>query len=154
VSDPFLFRLRVRYNECDAQGIVFNARWGDYVDIAVAEYSRVLFGSVDPAVTGIDWRLVKQTIEWRASARYDDVLDCRVSTVRVSTTSFVLATQFRRHADAADLASAETIYVAFDRTGVKQPVSDTHRSALERGAAGVVVDHAGTSPSLRPAAPA
>ena len=145
MTEPFRFLLRVRYGECDAQGIVFNARWGEYVDIAVAEYSRVLFGSVDPAVTGIDWRLVKQTIEWRASARYDDVLDCRVATVRVGTTSFVLSTQFRRHADGTDLATAETIYVAFDHAGVKQPVSDTHRRALERGAPGTVVDHAGAA---------
>jgi acyl-CoA thioester hydrolase len=143
VTEPFRFLLRVRYGECDAQGIVFNARWGDYVDIAVTEYSRALFGSVDPAVTGIDWRLVKQTIEWRASARYDDVLDCRVSTVRVGTTSFVLMCRFNRHADGADLASAETVYVAFDRHGAKQPVGGTYRSALERGAPGVIVDHAG-----------
>jgi acyl-CoA thioester hydrolase len=141
-SDPFRLLLRVRYNECDAQGIVFNARWGDYVDIAVAEYSRALFGSVDPAITGIDWRVVKQTTEWRAAARYDDVLDCRVSTVRVGTTSFTLATQFRRLADGTDLAASETIYVATDRHGAKQPVSAEHRGALERGAPGIVVDHA------------
>ena len=146
MPDPFRFLLRVRYGECDAQGIVFNARWGDYVDIAVTEYSRALFGSVDPTVTGIDWRLVSQKIDWRASARYDDVLDCRVSTVRVGTTSFVLATQFRRHLDGAELAAAETVYVAFDREGVKQAVAGTYRSSLERGAPGVVVDHAGARP--------
>ena len=141
--DPFRYLLRVRYGECDAQGIVFNARWGEYVDLAVAEYSRVLFGGVDPHKTGIDWRLVKQTIEWRASARYDDVLDCRVTTVRIGTTSFVLGTLFRRHGDGADLASAETVYVAFDPNGAKQPLSANHRTALERGAPGIVVDHAG-----------
>ena len=140
---PFRLFLRVRYSECDAQGIVFNARWADYVDIAVGEFSRALFGSVDPQVTGIDWRLVKQTIEWRASARYDDVLDCRVSTLRLGTTSFTLTTQFRRRGDDAELATAETVYVAFAPGGGKQPLAAAHRSALERGAPGVVVDHAG-----------
>ena len=142
MNEPFRFLLRVRYNECDPQGIVFNARWGDYVDIAVAEYSRVLFGSVDSAVTGFDWRLVKQTIEWRAPARYDDVLDCRVTTLRVGTTSFTLATQLRRLTDSTELAAAETIYVAVDRQGAKQPVSAKQRSAFERGAPGIIVDHA------------
>jgi acyl-CoA thioester hydrolase len=141
--NPFRLLLRVRYSECDAQGIVFNARWADYVDIAVGEFSRALFGSVDPSVTGIDWRLVKQTIEWRASARYDDVLDCRVSTVRVGTTSFTLATEFRRLADDSAIATAETVYVAFSPGGGKQPVAGNHRSALERGAPGVVVDQSG-----------
>jgi acyl-CoA thioester hydrolase len=143
VGEPFRFLLRVRYGECDAQGVVFNARWGDFVDVAVTEFSRALFGSVDPAVTGIDWQLVKQTIEWRAPARYDDVLDCRVATLRVGTTSFTITTQFRRFADAAELATAETVYVAFDRHGEKQAVTPDYRSALERGAPGVVVDHAG-----------
>jgi len=35
---PFRFRFRVRYAECDAQSVMFNARYADYVDIAVNEY--------------------------------------------------------------------------------------------------------------------
>ncbi len=142
MPDPFRFLLRVRYGECDAQGIVFNARWGDYVDVAVTEYLRAMFGTVDPAAS-IDMRLVKQTLEWRASARYDDVLDCRISTVKIGTTSFTFATQFHRLADGAHLATAETVYVACDPAGAKQPVTAAQRSTLERGAPGVVVDHGG-----------
>jgi acyl-CoA thioester hydrolase len=141
--EPFRYLLRVRYGECDAQGIVFNARWTEYVDLAVAEYSRALFGSVDPAQTGIDWQLVKQTMEWRAPARYDDVLDGHVTTVRVGTTSFTIAVELRRFGEATALATAETVYVAIDATGAKQAVSSAHRNALERGAPGVIVDHAG-----------
>jgi len=133
--------LRVRYNECDAQGIVFNARWADYVDIAVGEYTRVLFGGIDPAETGLDWRLVKQTLEWRAPARFDEVLDIRVRTLRIGTTSFALATEFRR--GATHLAAAETIYVVVDNAAnAKRRIPDPARAALERGAAGVVIDQA------------
>lgn len=148
MSEPFRLLLRVRYNECDAQGIVFNARWGDYADIASGEYMRALFGSVHPAETGLDWRLVKQVIEWRAPARYDDVLDLRVRTVRVGTTSFVLATEFRRHADQAHLASMETTCVRVDPGGAKRPIAGDLRAALETGAPGVVVDHAAAAPNL------
>jgi acyl-CoA thioester hydrolase len=136
----------VRYGECDAQGIVFNARWGDYVDIAVTEYMRALLGSVDPVVTGVDWRLVKQTLEWRSPARFDDVLDARITTQRIGTTSFTLASEFRRFGDPTPVASAETIYVMIDRTARKHPISDEYRAALERGAPGLVVDHAGARP--------
>jgi acyl-CoA thioester hydrolase len=142
VSEPFRLLLRVRYNECDLQGIVFNARWGDYADIASGEYMRALFGSVDPAVTGADWRLVKQTTEWRAPARYDDVLDIRVHTLRVGTTSFVLATEYRRHADGALLAGTETTCVMVDPAGQKRAIAGAMRETLERGAPGVIVDHA------------
>ena len=148
--DPFRLLLRVRYSECDAQGIVFNARWGEYVDVAASEYTRALLGSVDPATTGADWRLVKQTTQWRAPGRFDDVVDLRVSTVRVGTTSFALATVARRHSDGVTLLDCETIYVIVDvATGTKRPVPDRLRAALERGAPGVVVDHAA---ALRPMA--
>jgi len=139
VSHPFRLLLRVRYGECDAQGIVFNARWVEYVDVAASEYTRALFGSVD----GLDWRLVKQTLEWRAPGRYDDVLDIRVRTLRVGTTSFALASAFHRLGEPDPLVTAETVYVAVDPVaGVKRAVTDTQRAALERSAAGVVVDHA------------
>jgi acyl-CoA thioester hydrolase len=147
VSEPFRYLLRVRYGECDAQGVVFNARWGDYIDIAVTEYTRALFGGVDVETIGMDWQLVKQTIEWKAPGRFDDAIECRVSTVRLGTTSFVLATELRRRGDGQHLASSETIYVAIDRAGKKQPLSDKVRAALERGASGVLVDHAGAARS-------
>jgi len=143
-APPFRFLLRVRYQECDAQKIVFNARWAEYIDLASAEYTRALFGSVDPDVSGIDWRLVRQTIEWKASGHYDDVLEARVRTVRVGTTSFTLVTEFVRWPDDAILVTAETVYVATHPiTGAKQPVSDDHRRKFEAGAPGVVIDHAG-----------
>lgn len=142
MSEPFRLLLRVRYGECDMQGIVFNARWGDYADIASGEFLRALFGAVDPAVTGLDWRVVKQTTEWRAPARYDDVLDIRVRTLRVGTTSFVLATEYLRLVDGAPLAQTETTCVRVDPSGTKRPIDDALRATLERGAPGGVVDHA------------
>lgn len=136
--------LRVRYGECDAQGIVFNARWGDYVDVAATEFQRAVFGSVDPATMGMDWQLVKQTIEWRSPARYDDVLEIRVRTLRVGTTSFVLESEFRRHAAGDTLARAETIYVVVTPdVRTKRPITDRERALLERGAPERFVDHAG-----------
>ena len=142
--DAFQLLLRVRYSECDAQGIVFNARWAEYVDVAAGEFSRALFGAIDPTQTGTDWKLVKQTLEWKASGRYDDVLDVRVRCVRVGTTSFTLATEFRRHPDDAVLVTAETVYVLIHPAlGTKRRVPDQQRIAFERGAPGVTVNQAG-----------
>ena len=136
----FCLRFRVRYAECDAQGVVFNARWGDYVDIAVGEFSRAVFGNVTES---LDWMLVKQTIEWRAPARYDDVIDASVRTLRIGTTSFALETTFTR--GDTHLAKAETIYVVVEQaTHTKRPIPDAARAALEGGAA-VTVDQSGAS---------
>ena len=40
MTAPFRYYLRVRYQECDAQHVVFNARYGDYVDLACFEFLR------------------------------------------------------------------------------------------------------------------
>ena len=139
--DAFQLLLRVRYSECDAQGIVFNARWAEYVDVAAGEFSRALFGAIDPTQTGTDWKLVKQTLEWKASGRYDDVLDVRVRCVRVGTTSFTLATEFRRHGDDSVLVTAETVYVLSIprsvRSGACPIISGSRSSAARRASASI-----------------
>lgn len=141
MSQPFRFLFRVRYHECDAQKIVFNARFGEYVDVATGEYMRALFGAMEQ---GVDYRLVRQMTEWRAPARFDDVIAASVRTVRVGTTSFTLATELRRYGEDPILASVETVYVVVDPVAnEKRPVPDAHRVALEAGADGRVVDHAG-----------
>jgi acyl-CoA thioester hydrolase len=144
VPDPFRLLLRVRYSECDAQGIVFNARYGEYMDVASCEYSRVVFGGVDGASTGIDWRLVRQVTEWKAPARFDDVIAIKVTTARVGTTSFTLGASFHRHPDGLLLATVETVYVVVDPDkNEKKPIPERHLASLERGAPGVVVDFSG-----------
>jgi acyl-CoA thioester hydrolase len=139
---PFRYFLRVRYGECDAQKIVFNARWSDYVGLAVDEYLRVLgHGGADAAV---EYQLVRQTLEWRGPARYDDILEIRVRTARIGTTSFALGCEFRRADRDEVLARAETIYVHVDaQRWTKAPLPADLRSALEHGAPGRLVDHAG-----------
>lgn len=142
VAEPFRLLLRVRYGECDPQGIVFNARYGDYLDVAACEYCRALFGGVD-ASTGIDWRLVRQLTEWKAPARFDDVLEIHVVTRAVGTTSFTLGFEARRFPSGPTLVTSVTVYVVVDpRTGQKLPVPERHREALVTGAAGMLVDQA------------
>ncbi|CAN5701800.1 hypothetical protein BH11MYX3_BH11MYX3_06610 [soil metagenome] len=147
MSEPFRYLLRVRYGECDAQRIVFNARWGEYIDLAAGEYTRALFGGIDPAITDFDVRLVKQVMEWHASARFDEVLELLVRTLRIGTTSYATMTEVRRFSDGHHLVDCETIYVCVELDmATKRRVPSHHRALLEAGAPGVVVDHAGALP--------
>jgi acyl-CoA thioester hydrolase len=139
----FRYLLRVRYGECDAQKIVFNARYGDYLDIATIEFLRVVWGD---AVFGggYDYRLVKQVIEWQAPARYDDIVEVAVSTTRIGTTSFALAMALGVLGAQRTTAVAETTYVLVrELEQTKCAIPDELRCLLEVGAPGVVVDHAG-----------
>jgi acyl-CoA thioester hydrolase len=144
---PFRYFLRVRYGECDPQRVVFNARYGDYVDLAVAEYFRALGFEKEIQTGELDYQLVKQTIEWRAPARYDQVLEITVSTKHLGTTSFALQTDFRLADEERVIVTSETIYVHVDtHTLTKAPLPQHVREALTRGAPGVTVDHAAWRP--------
>ena len=70
---PFRLLLRVRYGECDAQQVVFNARYGDYVDVAATEFYRAVFGSYQALLEqGLDSQVVRMVTDWSAPARFDD----------------------------------------------------------------------------------
>jgi acyl-CoA thioester hydrolase len=142
--NQFRYYLRVRYGECDAQKVVFNARYGDYVDLAVTEFLRAL-GLGNEVVSGeFDYQLVKQTTEWKAPARFDDILEVTVFTKHIGNTSFTLAKEFRIAGRGDAIVTVETVYVHVQQHRlVKQPLAAAHRAALERGAPELVVDHAG-----------
>src|SRR5262249_11952400 len=100
VTAPFRYYLRVRYIECDAQKVVFNSRYAEYVDVAITEFLRAA-GVLPAFIDGpLDFQLVKQTVEWKAPARYDQVLELGMAVSRLGTTSFTVATEFRIAGDA------------------------------------------------------
>jgi acyl-CoA thioester hydrolase len=144
VSDErFRYFLRVRYGECDAQKVVFNARYADYVDLAAAEFFRSLGYEKEIQTAELDYQLVRQTTEWRAPARYDQVLEVSVATRHLGSTSFTLQTEFRVAGEERVIATTETVYVHVDtHTLTKAPIPPRLRDALTRGAPGVSVDHA------------
>jgi acyl-CoA thioester hydrolase len=144
MTRPFRYYLRVRYIECDAQKVVFNSRYSEYVDVSINEFLRAT-GMLSEFVDGhLDFQLVKQTIEWKAPARFDDVLELSIAAPRLGTTSFAVRTDFRIAGEDRVIVTIETIYVLVDaRTLTKLALPDALRAALEQGAAGRVTDHAG-----------
>jgi acyl-CoA thioester hydrolase len=141
---PFRYYLRVRYIECDAQKVVFNSRYAEFVDVAVTEFLRAV-GVLPEFIDGpLDFQLVRQTVEWKAPARYDQVLELSVTPTRLGNSSFTIGTEFRIAGDDRVIVTVETVYVLVDaRTLTKLAISDALRAALQTGAAGRVTDHAG-----------
>src|SRR5579863_9287334 len=144
MSNHFRYYLRVRYGECDAQKVVFNSRYSDYVDISTNEFLRAL-GFGDVVIDGsLDFQLVKQTLEWKAPARFDQVLEISVYAKHLGNTSFTLATEFRIAGEERIIATAETVYVlVIPHVLTKTPLPPDFRAALKEGGAGKVIDHAG-----------
>ena len=146
---PFRYYLRVRYAECDAQKVVFNSRYAEYVDVALNEFLRAVgFDTARLIASGLDFQLVKQTIEWRSAARFDDVLEIAIETVRLGTTSFTCRATFRRPNADAILTTIETVYVLVEADTMKKtPLPAPFRAAVESGACGRIVDHAAHVPA-------
>ena|SRR5690242_4563780 len=144
MSGHFRYYLRVRYGECDAQKVVFNARYADYIDLATTEFVRALGFGEALANGSLDYQLVKLVVEWKAPAHYDQVLELAVHATRLGNTSFTLATEFRIAGRPEIIVTAETVNVVVDaRTLEKMPLAPDFRAALDRGAAGAITDHAG-----------
>ena len=141
----FRFRFRVRYGECDAQSVVFNARYADYVDISVNEYIRTLFGSYQNLLDqDLDIQVVSLHLNYRAPAKFDDVLEARIAAGRVGTTSFTLHLEFYRYGEGVLVADADITDVLMRPSEMaKTPVPDSIRELLESGAPGVLISHAG-----------
>lgn len=145
MSTPFRYYLRVRYQECDAQHVVFNARYGDYIDQACFEFLRAALPRPQDAMDGtFESQIVRQVVEWKRPALFDDVLEVSVRAGRLGTTSFVLDFEIRRAGEPEPLVTSETTYVHVDsKTWTKRAIEPHMRAALEAGAAGKTVDHAG-----------
>ena len=148
MPEPFRYYLRVRYIECDAQKVVFNSRYAEYVDVGVNEFLRAA-GVHDQFVNGdLDFQLVKQTVEWKAPARFDQVLELSFTAMHLGNTSFTLSTAFRVAGDERVIVAVETVYVLVDaRTLTKRPLPDAIRAALADGAQGRTTDHAAYQPA-------
>jgi acyl-CoA thioester hydrolase len=145
MTTPFRYYLRVRYQECDAQHVVFNARYGDYIDQASFEFHRAALPRPQDAMDGtFEIQTVRQVVEWKSPARFDDVLEVSVRTARLGSTSFVLNFEIRRAGVPDPLVTSETTYVHVDaKTWKKREIEPQMRAALQAGAAGRTVDHAG-----------
>nr|WP_297402866.1 thioesterase family protein [uncultured Marinobacter sp.] len=149
---PFRFRFRVRYGECDAQSVVFNARYADYVDISINEYIRTLFGSYQRLLDqDLDFQVVSLTVNYRSPARFDDVLEARIRPGRIGNTSFAFHLEFVRYGDEALVADADLVYVMIRASEMAKVAVPGHiREMLEAGAPGVLLSHAGEQGAGQP----
>lgn len=149
MSLPFRHFVRVRYQDCDSQHVVFNARYGDYVDLAVTQFLMTAVRGHDPFDGQFEIQLKKQTIEWFAPARFNDIIEIRTWVSRFGRTSFDMRFEMRIAGTEDVIVTADTVYVhVLGEKGIwkSAPLPDDKRTLLEEGARGMIVDHAGYLP--------
>ena len=101
----FTWTIRVRYHECDPQGIVFNAHYFTFFDMTMTELLRAAFpeGGYGEMIErlGVDIVVAEATARFRGSARFDEDLELRATVTRLGTTGMTTALTVAREGDRA-----------------------------------------------------
>lgn len=135
----FVEHIRVRYNECDMQNVVFNGNYWTYADDAVAQWVRTALaletGSpdahIDLASVGFDFMLKTATGTWHKGATYGDVIDAACSVTRWGNTSFDVAVEMSVRGTPVFDCSITYVGVS-PGTATPTPVPYVVRSAMNR----------------------
>lgn len=131
----FSHRLRVRWAEVDMQSIVFNANYLMYFDVAITEYWRDLGKSL-PNLQDlflIHTYVVKSTLDFHGSARFDEEIDVCVRTTRLGSSSMKVGFEIHRDKAAGrtdHLISGESVYV-FAPEAKSAPIPAEIRALIE-----------------------
>ena len=112
----FKHTLRVRWRECDIQGIAYYGSYIDFIDVAQAEYYRNL-GILTHQANGrknFDLAAVKVTLEYKSPARMDELIDIFLRVEKIGRTSIDKRSEIYRSDTDELLCSGQTISVNFD----------------------------------------
>jgi acyl-CoA thioester hydrolase len=132
MAAPFIHPLRVRYGECDPQGIVFNANYLLYFDVAFTEMWREAIGPWQEMVErGVDAVVADAKISFRAPARFDDELELVVQVQWIGRTSLTTTIDVLRKDELLVAGELRHVCVSTD-TWAKTDLPGWVRDGLQR----------------------
>jgi acyl-CoA thioester hydrolase len=115
---PSTSRVRVRYAETDAMGIVYYANYFVWFEIARTDWLRETGWSYrEMESEGVGLPVLEAHCVYLRPARYDDELDIRAAGVLISPVRVRFTYEVTRPGDGAALATGHTVHAAIDRSG-------------------------------------
>lgn len=129
-TQPFEWRLRVGYSECDMQGHVFNAHYFTWMDTAHLEFLRATVGPhSDLVAAGADYVVAEESARFRGAARFDDFIVIEVTLDPIGASS--MTSRYRMRRDEQVLVEGSVRHVCVDSTTyTKRAWPDHVREAL------------------------
>ena len=124
--------IRVRFADTDLQAIVFNANYLTYYDVAWTEYFRAVgFQWKDLLALGVDTVLARTTMEFKAPARFDEILEIHTRVSKIGNTSLTFEFAIYPQGEDRLINSANSLYVCVDPMTLKStPVPDRLRQSI------------------------
>lgn len=122
----------MRYGECDPQGIVFNANYLLYFDVAFTELWRAAVGPwQDMVERGVDAVVAEANLVYRAPARFDDELQLQARITSLGATAITTEIDVLRSKELLVAGKLRHVCVSTD-TWNKIDLPDWVRRGLER----------------------
>jgi acyl-CoA thioester hydrolase len=131
MSQRYTHRLRVRYGECDQQGVVFNAHYFAYFDHVLTEVWRDVVMPYEQMVeSGVDLVVAHAQAAFKAPARFEDEIDLLWWVTRLGNTAMTTRIDIQRGEEI--LVEGEMVHVYVDsQTYSSRPIPDDIRAKLE-----------------------
>jgi acyl-CoA thioester hydrolase len=113
---PFTHRLRVRFCETDAMGVVHHASYFAYLEETRVEYLRSLDRPYDRLRTeGIEFPVVEAAMRYRRPLRFDDVVDIGVRVASAGGATFQMS--YLLGCAGVESATGVTVHCVMDGQG-------------------------------------
>jgi acyl-CoA thioester hydrolase len=111
-------RLRVIYGDTDQMGVVYYANYFRYFEFARSEYFRAHGGSyVEVEKEGLRLPVFEASCNYRAPARYDDLLIVKVWVTELRRASLVFMYEVRKEGADAILCTGQTSHACINVEG-------------------------------------
>jgi acyl-CoA thioester hydrolase len=119
----FRYQKRVRYAEIDAQAVVFNSRYLEYLDIGITEYWRAA-GMYDnaPVAGGAEFHVAKNTVDYVRPLLLDEMMEICIRCRRIGRSSMTFDYEIHGAGDSDDLR-ARGEHVSVHVAEVKGPAT-------------------------------
>jgi acyl-CoA thioester hydrolase len=123
--------LRVRYGECDPQGVVFNANYLAFFDVIITEFWREAIGDYNDMLdAGTDMVVAESRIRFLGPAAFDEEVDFELRVSRLGNTA--LGTRIDASVGDRPVVAGEMRHVFIDpATKQKCPMPENIRAGLE-----------------------
>jgi acyl-CoA thioester hydrolase len=132
MAEAFVHHMRIRYAECDAQGVVFNAHYLAYVDDTISAMWRAAFGSYQVMLDrGVDIVVAEAHLRFLDAARFDEDIEIETAVTHLGTTSMRTLYRFLRDGKLLLSASLRHVFVEAG-TSSKTSIPDWARAGLEQ----------------------
>ena len=131
----FKHTMRVRWKECDVQGIAYYGSYIDFMDVAQAEYFRdlgILTHQPDNREI-FDLAAVKVILEYKSPAKIDDLIDVFFKVEKIGNSSLDKRSEIYRSGTDELLCIGQSISVNFDSDlGTSRRVPDEIRDIIKK----------------------